>query len=469
MTAYARRLIILFGLVYFCQGIGQHVGLVSQPLQFFFKQALGLNPAQVTEYLAILTLPWAIKPLYGLVSDFIPLFGYRRKTWLLVTNALAASGFLWLFGLDNPATIVTALMLTAFGTAASDVIIDAVMVENGKKTGMTAKFQSVQWLWINIASVGTSLLGGWLCTMFEPGTALHVAAMITLFAPLSVMAASWLIVREDKSSVNLTEMKATTKSLFAGFRSKTLWAVIAFLAFWYFSPSFGSPWYYHQVDTLHFSQSFIGILAAVGSAGQVIGAILYGRYFAKRPLKQQLAFSIVTGTIGTLAYLLLLTPSDYSQAIALGINIVFGAAAMIATLSTLTLAAQACPPKAEGFTFAALMSVTNAFTQVSAIIGARSVCGCIPFTDPAHLDLGRFTFACFLLLPILSSVPEAPNDDNDQGTTRLTGTRSNQLTERSDGMCCRFASVVAMSRKGKVSNFPFFFLIVFSPSIYYLF
>jgi MFS family permease len=416
VSRYARRLIILFGLVYFCQGIGQHVGLISQPLQFFFKQALGLNPAQVTEYLAILTIPWTIKPLYGLVSDFIPLFGYRRKTWLLVTNALAASGFLWLFGLTEPTTIVTALMLTAFGTAASDVIIDAVMVENGKKTGMTANFQSVQWLWMNIASVGTSLFGGYLCTVFEPGTAVHVAAMIAMCAPLSVMAASWLIVREEKTAVNLTEMKATTKSLFASFKSKTLWAVIAFLAFWNFSPSFGSPWYYHQTDTLLFSQAFIGILGAVGSAGQVLGAIAYGKFFAKRSMKQQLVFSIVTGTIGTLAYLLLLTPTSYSQAIAIGINLVFGAAAMIATLATLTLAAQACPPKAEGFTFAALMSVVNGFAQVSAIIGARLYVDVFHSLLPLILISAAFTFACFLLLPILRSVPGAKgDDDNAQG------------------------------------------------------
>lgn len=415
MLVYGKRLLFLFGLVYFCQGLGQHVGLVSQPLQFFFKQTLGLNPAQVTEYLAVLTIPWTIKPLYGLISDFIPLFGYRRKTWLLATNTLAAAGFLWLFGLTNPVTVVTALMLTAFGTAASDVIIDAVMVENGKKTGMTAKFQSVQWLWINIASVGTSLFGGWLCSVFEPGTALHIAAIIAMCAPLSVMVASWFIVREEKSPINVAEMKATTKSLWSGFRSKTLWAVIAFLAFWYFSPSFGSPWYYHQVDTLHFSQGFIGILAAVGSAGQVLGAIAYGKYFAKRSLRQQLIFSIVTGTIGTLAYLFLLSPSDYSQAIAIGINIVFGAASMIATLATLTLAAQACPAKAEGFTFAALMSVTNGFAQISAIVGARLYVDVFHSLLPLILVSAAFTFACFLLLPILSGIKEAPSDDAGDG------------------------------------------------------
>lgn len=416
IAAYAKRLIFLFGLVYFAQGIGQHVGLVSQPLQFFFKQALGLDPAQTTEYLAILTLPWAIKPLYGLLSDFIPLFGYRRKTWLLVTNSLAAGGFLWLTGLNEPQTIVTALLLTAFGTAASDVIIDAVMVENGKKTGMTAKFQSVQWTWINLASIGTSLLGGYLCTIFEPGTALHVAAVATMFAPLSVMAASWLIVREEKSQANIAELKATTRSLWQSLRSKTLWAVLFFLAFWNFSPSFGSPWYYHQVDTLGFTQSFIGILGAIGAAGQVIGAIAYGKFFAARPLKQQLIFSITSGTVGTLAYLLLVTPSDYSAAIAISINIVFGAASMIATLSTLTLAAQACPSKAEGFTFAALMSVTNLFAQLSAIIGARLYVNVFHSLTPLILVSAAFTFACFILLPILRGVPEgSAGGDGDGG------------------------------------------------------
>jgi MFS family permease len=395
--------VLLFGLVYFAQGIGQHVGLVAQPVQFFFKETLGLNPAQTTEYLAILTIPWTLKPLYGLVSDFIPLLGYRRKTWLLVTNALAALGFLWLSSLTSPGMIVLALLLTALGTAASDVIIDALMVENGKRTGLTAEFQSVQWLWISVASIGSSLLGGWLCTKFAPGTAMHIAALITLLAPLAVIAASWLVVREERSAIALGEMKATTAALIQSFKSRTLWAVIAFIAFWNFSPSFGTPWYYHQVDVLKFSQAFIGTLGAVGAAGGALGALAYWRYFSKLPLRRQLAFGIWVGTIGTLVFLLLLQPTRYSHALALAIALVIGAAAIIALLATLTLAAQACPARSEGFTFAALMSVNNGVTQISAIIGARL------YTDvfnksmaPLILVSAAFTFACFLVMPILS-------------------------------------------------------------------
>ena len=140
----ARRMIFLFGLAYFAQSFAQLGGLIGQPLNYYLKQELGLSTSDVSDYLAIASLPWMIKPLYGLVSDYIPLLGYRRKTWLMLLNLLGASGFLWISGLTDSASLVVALTLTAFGTAASDVIIDALMVEKGAETGLTARFLGTQ-------------------------------------------------------------------------------------------------------------------------------------------------------------------------------------------------------------------------------------------------------------------------------------------------------------------------------------
>ena len=75
-----RRLMLFFGLVYVVEGIGQTGGLIAQPLNYYLKQNFGWTPVQVTAYLTILNLPWIIKPVYGIVSDFLPLFGYRRKS-----------------------------------------------------------------------------------------------------------------------------------------------------------------------------------------------------------------------------------------------------------------------------------------------------------------------------------------------------------------------------------------------------
>lgn len=71
------------------------------------------------------------------MSDFIPLLGYRRRSYLLLLNFLVAGSFLYLSGMTEPGVAMYALFLTGLGVAASDVIVDALMVESGRETGRT--------------------------------------------------------------------------------------------------------------------------------------------------------------------------------------------------------------------------------------------------------------------------------------------------------------------------------------------
>src|SRR3984893_16656587 len=97
-----RRLLIFFALVYVVEGLGQIVGLISQPLNYYLKEVHGWTPVQVTAFVTVFNLPWIIKPLYGLVSDFVPLFGYRRESYLLLVNVAAMAGFIWVTPLTAP-------------------------------------------------------------------------------------------------------------------------------------------------------------------------------------------------------------------------------------------------------------------------------------------------------------------------------------------------------------------------------
>jgi hypothetical protein len=78
-----------------------------------------------------------------------------------------------------------------------------------------------------------------------------------------------------------------------------------------------------------------------------------------------LNLSLVLGVVTTLAYLGLRDPIT-----AVAIYFCAGVAAMVANVATLSLAAAVCPPRAEGFTFAALMSVINLAAPLSDTIGA---------------------------------------------------------------------------------------------------
>ncbi len=392
-----RRLMVFFGLVYFAQGLGQSGGLINQPLTNYLK-TLGLNTDQATQLLAVLTVPWVIKPLYGLISDFFPIFGYRRKSYLFLMNGLATAGFLWLTGLTETDMIVAALVLTALGIAASDVLVDAIMVEKGQQTGLIKRFQSQQWMWFNIAAITVGLLGGWLSDVLAPAAALHTAAWITAAAPAAVLIATAFLVREERTALDRTLVKSSAASLLSALKSRTLWIVAGFLAFWNFSPSFGTPMYYHMVDRLQFDQYFIGQLGSVTAVGSVIGAYAYQRYLAARFSATTLIYlSILLGTLSTVAYLLL---ADRQSAVIL--SFVTGLIGMVPFLTMLSLAAAACPPHAEGFTFAALMSVFNATSQLSAIFGAHLYENVLDQQlDPLIWVSTAFTFAAFALVPFL--------------------------------------------------------------------
>src|SRR5712671_8049209 len=91
-TPEAQRLAVLFAIVYFSQGMWY---LPIQTITIVLKDR-GLSAGEVADFFAITIIPWLIKPVYGLLSDFIPLFGYRRKSYFLIMSALASAAGVWL-------------------------------------------------------------------------------------------------------------------------------------------------------------------------------------------------------------------------------------------------------------------------------------------------------------------------------------------------------------------------------------
>lgn len=361
----ANGLMIFFALVFIAEGLGQVSGLINQPLSFYLLKTYGWDAQRINAFLSVLVIPWLVKPIYGIVSDFIPLFGYRRKTYLFAANLLATVGYLWIFGLTQPSVILVALMLTSIGMAASSTLSQALMVENGKKTGMNSKFVTQQWLWFFIAAIGTSWAGGQLCQHLSPTEALHTAALIVSIAPVGVLVGCWIYVHEEKTSINKDGFKKSILSLKNGLKSKTLWVVGGFIFAYNFSPGFGTPLYIHMTDNLKFGQDFIGTLGAISAAGSIIGAFAYTWLSRRMTLKHLLYLCIFMGAISQGSFVFL-----HGETSAVILNLTHGFATMVALLASLTLAADACPEGSEGFTYALLMSVNNLASPASSSTGA---------------------------------------------------------------------------------------------------
>src|SRR6267142_2986864 len=173
-TPDGRRLAILFAVVYFSQGM-YHIA--DQVLTLTLKEQLGLSPSRVGKFGTIILIPWVIKPIYGMVSDGFPLFGRRRKSYFLLTSALATLAGVALALLGEPTywSLAVFMLIMGLGIAFTDVLTDAMMVENGKPLGLTGAFQSVQWTAINVATLLVGLIGGYFAERRELQTGFLIA------------------------------------------------------------------------------------------------------------------------------------------------------------------------------------------------------------------------------------------------------------------------------------------------------
>jgi len=386
-----RRLAPFFAAIYFVQGIAEPgTGIGSQPLLYLLKDGLKLGPAGTATFMAIIAVAWTIKPLYGLTSDFFPLFGYRRKSYLLCATALAATGWfvLGLLPVHHYGPTLVLLMLCGLGLAFSDVLCDAVMVEAGKPLKMTGRFQSVQWGAINTAALLAGIGGGWLAEHVSPQRAFVI---ISFFPALSFVTAV-VTLRDPRARFDREALRSTARAIWSAVGSPPLWLAAGFIFLWNFSPSFGVPLQFYMIDTLKFSKLSLGTLLSLGSAGSIAGAFLFGRYFRHLPLPRLLNISVGIGVLSTLAYWGLV--GWWSGVI---LVVVTGASTMVAILAILDLAARSCPDRAEGTFFSALMSVYNLSAIGSANVGGR-LFEAIGFRW-LILVSGAATAVCWLVVP----------------------------------------------------------------------
>jgi MFS family permease len=359
-TPEARRLALLFGVVYFAQGMWY---LPNQTVTMIFKDS-GLSAGQVANFFAVSGTPWLLKPVYGLLSDFVPVFGRRRKGYFVLASGLAAlAGFGVAFGGSASYwTLVALFTAMGLGLAFTDVMTDALMVESGRPRGLTGAFQSVQWAAIYSAAIFVGIGGGYLAEH----RSLRATFLVAACFPLVSLVMALLFIDEPRATADWSALRERGRAVRRALGSRNVWLVAGFIFFWTFSPSFGPAFLFYQVDTLKFSQQFIGTLAALSSIGSVAGALVYAPLSRTMSLRRIIILSIGLGVIGTLLYLLYAGPVA-----AVLIDLTYGFLYMLTTLAFLDLAAKACPRHVEGTFFALLMSVFNLGQQASQWTGGH--------------------------------------------------------------------------------------------------
>jgi MFS family permease len=359
LNAERRRQTLVLGAVfaamYFAQGITEPTeGLVAQPVRSLLMD-WGESVEAIGAFSALLALPWSLKPLYGLLTDFVPLFGLRRKSYLVFTTAACALGFtalaLWPLPAGSKAWLFSLLFLPTVAVAFSDVVVDALMVERGQPLGITGRLQSIQWSALYAGTIIAGCIGGHLSETHREQLGFAVCAV----AALVTLAVSLGCIRESPVPAAASRrLRETWRALREALRSRTLLGVFAFLTLWNFDPLSSTVLNVHMTRGLGMSESFFGESVSILAAASLAASLAYGAYSRRLSPRALAHLSVVLGIAATAAYFLL-----EGEASAVWITIVVGLTFMTATLTQLDLAARACPPLAAGTLFAALLAASN--------------------------------------------------------------------------------------------------------------
>ena len=376
-------------LVYFVQGI---LGLSRLAKDYFVKDELGLSPAEASIIFTISSVPWLVKPLWGFISDSVPLAGYKRKSYLAACGFLGAgAGFSLCTVVNDVPGAVLAFTLGSLSTAFSDVVIDSIVVARarGESQALSGSLQSLCWGSVAVGGIASSYFSGSLIETYGTKYVFGVSAAFPL-----LIACAALLVREDPvdEPKSRTPSEAETadkkdvksvgvqlvelgKKLWAVGKQRRIWAPTAFVFLWQATPNPGTAMFYFTTNELGFTPEFLGRVALARSVAALVGVGVYNGYLKKVPLKKMFFWSAVVGTALGLTQLMLVTGYNREigisdQFFSLGDTVVLTVLGEVSFLPVLVLAAKICPEGVEATLFAALMSVFNAGGAASGALGA---------------------------------------------------------------------------------------------------
>ncbi|MGJ3246811.1 MAG: folate/biopterin family MFS transporter [Elainellaceae cyanobacterium] len=359
-------------LVYFVQGI---LGLARLAVSFFLKDDLGLTPAQVSALMGVVMLPWMVKPLFGFLSDGLPIFGYRRRPYLVLSGLLGTASWLLLATVVHTSWGATvAIAMSSLSVAVSDVIVDSIVVERvrNESLGAAGSLQSLCWGTSAVGSLLTAYFSGFLLEQFDTQTVFLITATFPLIVSLVAglideskvdAPSSWSIVGEQ-----ITQLRGAVTQ-------KAIWMPAAFIFIWQATPTAESAFFFFTTNELGFQPEFLGRVRLVTSVAALVGIWLFQRFFKTVPFRKIFGWTTLISAVLGMTTLLLVTHANRAIGIddrwfSLGDSLVLTVMGEIAYMPILVLAARLCPPGVEATLFALLMSVLNLAGLVSHELGA---------------------------------------------------------------------------------------------------
>ena len=366
-TMTLRRYMTLAGWGLLVTTLGQMVSLGDKPIRFLLKDQLGLSATQMALWMWLAILPWSLKPLAGLLSDAVPLFGSRRKNYLVLSSLLA--GLLW-FAMGLVPRTFYPLLVAAFGfnvmAVLASVVTGGILVEGAQTHGATGRLSSLRLVVINATYIIAGPVSGFLAGRWFGWTSITCGILFLSLAPVA-----WFLLREPQLVGHFEKpgdaLRALGRQMTALLprNCMTLWIVGGLLFLIQVAPGLYTPLFYYQTNTLSFSPQFIGNLSMIYGGMGLLGSFLYPFVCRRFRLRVLLALAIVCTVASNLTYLGYLSRNS-----AMIIEGLAGLGLTLAQLPLFDLAARATPKGSEALAYSLIIACWNWGLSLSDVLGS---------------------------------------------------------------------------------------------------
>ena len=407
-------------MVYFAYGA---LGLVAVAQSFWEKKGLTLTPADLARLGVWLTLPWAIKMVFGELVDTVQLMGSRRRSYVYLGAVLVALSFVLMAGaaggwlsFARPDTLyIAASLLAVIGVVLQDVVADAMSTEVVPRTDPDGSprpqadidydlgmVQALGRLALYLGVLVTARLAGWLAqaysyeTVFLIGLAIPLisvtGAMLVHLEPGESRATDWRILgggiafgafvvglgvialplgQELVFVVSLAVIVAmlvrVTRDVAPDVRRRIAYAALLIFCF-RSTPLIGAGYSWFTIDKLGFDEEFFGRLNEIGAVLGLAAAWFLSDAITRQPVARVLLWlTIASALLAIPNFMLVLGAHEWTErAIGLGargIALIDAAAqsplTQVSMIPMLTLIAIYAPPAQRATWFALMGSFMN--------------------------------------------------------------------------------------------------------------
>ena len=387
-------IVIVFGILGTVLALPHVLGHI--PLQNLLKNELHLDRAANAAFFFWITLVWYFKPLFGIVTDAFPLFGSRRKSYMIIGATLATLSWAALYFAPHQynkllwACIAINLFMMCTSTVVGGYMVEVAQAASGSGR-LTSVRNSVEQFSILVAGPA----GGFLGSIAFGWTAVACGSVMFLVVPGTV----WFL-HEQRKKIDTQELLDNArKQLVKIANAGTMWAATGFMALFYCAPGVQTAVFYKQQNDLHLNTQGQGFLQLLSGAFGVLAAVLYGAFACRRlTLRTLLLWCIGFGTAANLGYLFY---SSVGHArIVESFN---GFGYTLAEVAMMDLAVRATPSGSEGLGFSLMMSVRNLTLFGSDWFGSKLL-------EAYHLHFSTLVIAnaatSFLAVPLVLLLPK---------------------------------------------------------------